>query len=65
MSVPDISPLLKSLDQLETMLTSDRSFVARALGLLLLGRSFTDDEETTVKDPTEILLGGGVEVPEP
>lgn len=64
MSVPDVSPALKSLEQLDTAINTDRSLVAKALGLLLLGQDVDEYKEEEVKDPTEILLRGRVEPPD-
>ncbi len=56
--------LLQLLDRLNQMITEDTNLSVRAFGLLLLGKKFIREDVKELSDPTELILNGGIEVPE-
>lgn len=65
--MPDTGGLMQSLDNLEELLTTEPSLVVKAFGLLL-GIEVSSDEdekpEKDTKDPVDLLLGRGIEIPD-
>ena len=57
--------LMSALDRLDDVINGEQALMVKALGILLLGKTYDKATLKNSKDPTDIILGRGVRMESP